>query len=266
MTAAGLPGISIEPLGMDQVVRRCTEAVDLGGYLSIGMVNAAKFVAMRKYEALFDAVSGCDLVLADGQAIVWASGLLGWPLPERVAGSDLFAMLLGEASRRGYRVYFLGARERVLDAMLDQIARKYTGLVIAGAREGYFRADQAADVADAIRATRPDLLFIGMSSPRKELFTAQWGQATGAKVVHGVGGSFDIMAGVTKRAPLWWQRHGFEWLYRALQEPARLGRRYLTTNVAFIALVARTAVGRAMDGGWRSAGRPPGVDVRGDRS
>jgi|HubBroStandDraft_1064217.scaffolds.fasta_scaffold04906_5 N-acetylglucosaminyldiphosphoundecaprenol N-acetyl-beta-D-mannosaminyltransferase len=250
---AGLPGITIDPFGMKLAVKRCTEVIDEGGYLSIGMVNAAKIVAMGKNEALRRAVSGCGLVLADGQAVVWASGLLGSPLPERVTGIDLFTELLGQASQRGYRVYFLGARADVLRAMLAQVMRRYPGLVIAGFRDGYFSAEQERQVAEEIRLTSPDLLFIGMSSPRKELFCARWGEVTGAKVVHGVGGSFDILAGITRRAPLWWQRRGLEWLYRAMQEPVRLGRRYLTTNLAFMVLVARAAARRVR--GRRTAGR-----------
>jgi len=107
-------------------------------------------------------------------------------------------------------------------------------------------------------------LFIGISSPRKEMFAQAWGEATGAKVVHGVGGSFDVMAGLVRRAPEWWQRHGLEWLYRASQEPVRLGRRYLTTNLAFMALVARAAAARLA--GDIPAGQPPAVDTGGDAS
>jgi len=248
---AGLPGISIDPLVMTQAINHCVNAAERGEYLSVGMVNAAKVVAMRKDQSLRRAVAGCDLVLADGQAVVWASGLLGAPLPERVTGIDLFTELLEQASRRSYRVYFLGARPRVLNAMLAEVSRRYPGLVVAGARDGYFSADAEPQVIEEIRQTNPDLLFIGMSSPRKEILVARWGQRTGARVVHGVGGSFDILAGLTKRAPLWWQRHGLEWLYRATQEPVRLGRRYLTTNASFMTLVAREAIARRWHGGAR---------------
>jgi N-acetylglucosaminyldiphosphoundecaprenol N-acetyl-beta-D-mannosaminyltransferase len=251
----GLPGITIDSLTMTLAVKRCTDAIDQGGYLSVGMVNAAKVVAMRKNDQLGRAVCGCDLVLADGQAVVWASALLGAPLPERVTGVDLFTALLGQASEHGYRVYFLGARAEVLKAMLAEVARRYPGLVVAGFHDGYFSAGQEQQVAHAIRQANPDLLFIGMSSPRKELFEARWGEVTGAKVVHGVGGSFDILAGITRRAPLWWQRHGLEWLYRALQEPARLGRRYLTTNLAFVVLVAGAAATRVTSGRRRGPER-----------
>jgi N-acetylglucosaminyldiphosphoundecaprenol N-acetyl-beta-D-mannosaminyltransferase len=239
---SGLPGITLDPVSLRQAVRRCTEAVDQGECLRIGMVNAAKVVTMSKNETLRQAVCACDLVLADGQAVVWASRLLGQPLPERVTGIDLFTELLGQAAARGDRVYFLGAKAEVGQAMLAEVRRRYPELVIAGYRDGYFEPGQDGEVADAIKQTSPDLLFIGISSPRKELFVQNFGELTGAKVVHGVGGSFDILAGITKRAPAWWQRHGLEWLYRALQEPVRLGRRYAATNLAFMTLVARAAL------------------------
>jgi N-acetylglucosaminyldiphosphoundecaprenol N-acetyl-beta-D-mannosaminyltransferase len=247
-------GVAVDPLTMRQAVSRCTQAVEHGGYLSVGMVNAAKVVAMRRDDRLRRAVGGCGMVLADGQSVVWASRKLGCPVPERVAGIDLFAQLLEEAARRGYRAYFLGARPEVLRRMLAEIGRRYPGLVVAGARDGYFSAAEEPDVAGQIRRRQPDLLFLGMSSPKKELFVSQWGAATRACVVHGVGGSFDVLAGHTQRAPAWFQDHGLEWLYRAKQEPVRLGRRYLTTNSAFLTMVARELMGRRI----KPAGLRPG--------
>lgn len=232
-----LLGISLDPLTMTQAVARCIEAVDHGGYVAVGVVNAAKVVKMREDSPLREAVSRCTMVLADGQSVVWASRLLRAPLPERVAGIDLFLELLAQAARHGYRVYFLGARPDVLERMLAAATGRFPGLTVAGSHDGYFGADEEAEITAEIRRSGADLLFLGMSSPKKELFLRQWGEQTGAHVVHGVGGSFDVLAGVTSRAPLWWQRRGLEWLYRALQEPLRLGPRYLTTNLTFIRLV-----------------------------
>jgi N-acetylglucosaminyldiphosphoundecaprenol N-acetyl-beta-D-mannosaminyltransferase len=233
-----LLGVGLDPLTMNQAVASCTAAVEHGRYLSIGMVNAAKVVAMRRSEPLRHAVGGCGLVLADGQSVVWASRLLGAPLPERIAGIDLFSELLAQAAQHGHRVYFLGARPDTLERMLAVVSRCYPRLAVAGARHGYFRREDEAAVAAGIRRASPDLLFAGMPSPKKELFLSQYGALTRASVVHGVGGSFDVLAGLTRRAPAWCQRMGMEWLYRAKQEPLRLGRRYLTTNVQFLALVA----------------------------
>lgn len=240
-------GLPFDALTMAQAVDRCREAIQCGEYLSIGIVNAAKVMTMRRDAQLKNAVTGCEMVLADGQSVVWASRMLGAPLPERVAGIDLFLELLAEAAHRAYRVYFLGARRDVLARMLDEIYHRFPGLQVAGARDGYFRPDEESSVAEEIRRSGADLLFVGMSSPKKELFLNRWGKATRARVVHGVGGSFDVLAGLTSRAPLWWQRRGLEWLYRALQEPLRLGPRYLKTNFAFIALVARESMRRCAD-------------------
>ena len=237
-------GLWLDPLTMGQTVARCTDAIEHHEQLSIGVVNAAKIVSMRRDTQLRESVAGCGMVLADGQAVVWASGVLGAPLPERVAGVDLFMELLAESARHGYRVYFLGARADVLARMLEEAARRFPGLIVAGARDGYYQPGQEAEIAEEIRTSRTDILFLGMSSPRKELFMAEWGPATKAHVLHGVGGSFNILAGETQRAPLWLQTHGLEWLYRAWQEPVRLGRRYLTTNLAFLALVARERIRR----------------------
>jgi N-acetylglucosaminyldiphosphoundecaprenol N-acetyl-beta-D-mannosaminyltransferase len=235
-------GISVDAFTMRQAVTQCTDAMESGSYLSIGVVNAAKIVAMRQDLRLRQAVGGCEMILADGQSVVWASRMLGAPLPERVAGIDLFQQLLAEAARRHSRVYFLGARPDVLAQMLDQVGRSFPGLSVAGARDGYFTASQESEVAAEIRSSGADLLFIGMSSPKKEMFLSRWGQATGASVVHGVGGSFDILAGITRRAPLWYQKYGLEWLYRVQQEPLRLSRRYLTTNAAFMVMLAREVI------------------------
>ncbi|MFV8182724.1 MULTISPECIES: WecB/TagA/CpsF family glycosyltransferase [unclassified Streptomyces] len=235
-------GVELDPLTMDETVERCLEAVRDGRQLEIGVVNAAKLVNMRRDERLAKAVSGCDLVLADGQAVVWAGRVLRAPLPERVAGIDLFLRLLAEAEAAGISVYFLGAKQEVMERMLLRVADRFPGLKVAGSRNGYFDDSEQQEIADTIARSGAQMLFLGMTSPKKEIFTAAYGTRTGARVVHGVGGSFDILAGVTKRAPATWQRWGLEWLYRVKQEPRRLGRRYLTTNVSFLLMTARELI------------------------
>jgi N-acetylglucosaminyldiphosphoundecaprenol N-acetyl-beta-D-mannosaminyltransferase len=232
-------GMWLDGLTLDETVAECLRAIGDGQPLEIGVVNAAKLVNMRRDPELRAAVSGCDVIVADGQSVVWASRLLGARLPERVAGIDLFQRLLAEAARTGKSVYFLGAREHVLAEMIRRLRRDLPDLRIAGSHHGYFADGEALERAEAIRASGADMLFLGMTSPRKERFVASYGTRTGAKVVHGVGGSFDVLAGVVKRAPRSWQRLGLEWLYRAKQEPRRLGRRYLNTNLAFMLLVLR---------------------------
>lgn len=242
-------GVGVHPLTMDAAVERCLAAARGGERLEVGVVNAAKLVAMRRDPRLAAAVRGCDLVVADGQAVVWAARLLRRPLPERVAGIDLFARLLAAAEHEGYSVYFLGAREAVLREMVRRTALRHPDLKVAGAHHGYFGDDEQEAVADQVRASGADMLFLGMTSPKKEIFTAAYAGRAGVRVVHGVGGSFDVLAGLTRRAPRRWQRLGLEWLYRLLQEPRRLARRYLTTNAAFVLMTAREMIRRTPPAG-----------------
>jgi N-acetylglucosaminyldiphosphoundecaprenol N-acetyl-beta-D-mannosaminyltransferase len=226
-------------MDMGTAVERCDQLVKAGDFGQHMAVNAAKLVSMQDDAAMREITARCQVVTADGQAVVWASRLLGDPLPERVAGIDLMHALFGLAAANGYGIYILGARAEVLERAVAELRRRYPGLRIVGYRDGYFGADEDADVAAAIRAARPDMLFVAMSSPRKEYFLGDHGPGLGVPFAMGVGGAIDVVAGETKRAPRWMQVVGLEWLYRLLQEPRRLLRRYLTTNARFMALVAR---------------------------
>lgn len=237
---AEILGCPIDRLDFAGTLAAIERTVVTRSYTQHMAINAAKLVAMRDDPKLFGIIDGCGLVSADGQSVVWASRLLGDPLPERVAGIDLMEALIALSERRGYRVYFLGARAEVLEAALARLREKYPQLHVAGARDGYFADDEAQEVCDAVAASRPDILFVAMSSPRKEYFLGEFGPALGAPFVMGVGGSIDVVAGITRRAPVAWQRLGLEWLYRLLQEPKRMFRRYAVTNTRFIGLVARS--------------------------
>jgi N-acetylglucosaminyldiphosphoundecaprenol N-acetyl-beta-D-mannosaminyltransferase len=236
---ADVLGVPIDRLDMDQTLARCHEYIERGDFAQQVSINAAKLVSLRDDEAMRAIVNGCDLVSADGQAVVWASRLVGDPLPVRVAGIDLMHSLMSLAEEHGYGVYILGAREDVLEAAVEQIRRDRPRLELVGYRDGYYAEDEAADVARQIRASGAQILFLAMSSPRKEYFLGQHAQATGVGFAMGVGGSIDVIAGVTRRAPRVWQRLGLEWLYRAVQEPRRLGSRYARTNFRFISMLLR---------------------------
>ena len=238
-----LLGLEFERAGMGAIVARC-----LGwchGPRTTHIVttaNASHLCMMRRDSALREACQAADLTVADGMSVVWALRLLGRPVAERVAGIDLMARLLDAGSRNGLRVYFLGARPDVVGRLLAHCRTRYPGLEIAGARDGYFGpADEPAIVAD-IRARAPHFLFIGMPSPFKEVFAEHHRGQLQVPVVIGVGGSFDVLAGVIARAPVAAQRLGLEWAWRLMLEPRKLWRRYLTTNSEFIWLVCREFV------------------------
>lgn len=235
-------GLRIDALTLEQVVALAEVALVTRTRLLVGVVNAAKIVKLRADAFLRTSLLECDVLLADGQSVVWASRLLGRPLPERVAGIDLFEALLAVADRDGHGVYLLGAKPEVLARMESVIAARWPGVKIAGSRDGYFTDAEAAQVADDIAGSGADMLFLGMTTPKKELFLGRYGAVLGVPVLHGVGGSFDVLAGVTKRAPERWQRWGMEWAYRVRQEPRRLWRRYLVTNLAFLGLLIRERI------------------------
>lgn len=241
---ARILGCAIDRLDMDETVERCDELIRAGGFTQHMSVNAAKLVASQEDAQLREIINRCELVSADGQAVVWASRLLGDPLPARVAGIDLMHALMERAAQRGYRVYVLGAKRDVLERAVERLRAEHPDLAFAGYRDGYFDPSEDATVADEIARTRPHILFVAMSSPRKEYFLGEHGPRIGAPFVMGVGGSIDVVAGVTRRAPRSWQRLGLEWLYRLLQEPRRMFRRYAVTNWRFTLLVARELVTR----------------------
>ncbi len=239
-------GIPVAALTLEHALDRIDEAVAAREPLHIGVVNAAKIVNMRRDDDLRDSVLESDVILADGTAVVWASRILGRPLPERVAGIDLMTGMLQRGQARGYRVFCLGATEQVLAGTLATIEREFPGVQIAGAHHGYFDRDGEQTVAAQIRASRADILLVAMTSPKKERFLAKWSSTLNVPVCHGVGGSFDVMAGKVKRAPPAWQRLGLEWLYRVKQEPRRLWKRYFVTNSVFMLMVARELARRAV--------------------
>lgn len=202
-------------------------------------INAAKVVEFQADAALRDAIEAAHLRTADGQAVVWAARLLGRPLPTRVAGSDLMEALLAHAARRGYSVYLLGAREDIVRACATKAQALHPSLRIAGYRDGYFRPEDEADVVEAIRSTRPDILFLGFGTPAKEYFMHRHYRALDVPFVMGVGGTFDVFAGLVARAPRWMQRAGLEWAFRLGQEPRRMWKRYLVGNTRFTWIIAR---------------------------
>lgn len=237
-------GVPFDPLTVDEAVGLAERAVRDRRRLLVGVVNAAKVSKLKTDRLLRESLLSSDVILADGQSVVWASRLLRRPLPERVAGITLFESLLAAADHHGHRVFLLGARPEVLKRVEETVRRRWPGVVLAGSRDGYFDDSEAEEVAAQIAASHADLLFLGITTPKKENFLARFADDLDVPVMHGVGGSFDILAGVTRRAPLIWQRLGCEWAYRVLQEPRRLWRRYLVTNLAFLGLLAIELVHR----------------------
>jgi N-acetylglucosaminyldiphosphoundecaprenol N-acetyl-beta-D-mannosaminyltransferase len=234
----------VDAVTLEQAVAWAEGRIAARAVSRIGAVNAAKLVKLERDPALARAVAGCDLVVADGMSVVWAARLLTGVRLARVAGIDLMEALLERASRRGYRVYFLGARAEVLERMLAVLRETHPGLVVAGSHHGYFTPADEPRLVQEIRESGADLLFVAMGTPAKELWVDRNAARAAVPLCMGVGGSFDVLAGVVKRAPRRMQDAGLEWLYRLAQEPRRLWRRYLTTGVVFVGEVLARAARR----------------------
>jgi N-acetylglucosaminyldiphosphoundecaprenol N-acetyl-beta-D-mannosaminyltransferase len=238
---ADVLGCEIDRVDMEETLARCERFIRTRTRAQHMAVNAAKIVSSHNDEELHRLINGCEIVTADGQAVVWASRLLGDPLPTRVAGIDLMNELFALAERKGYRVFILGAKREVLDRALATLRERHPRLVVAGHRDGYYTAGEERAVVEQIRASCADLLFVAMSSPRKEYFLARWGATLDVPFSMGVGGAVDVLAGVTRRAPRRLQVLGLEWAFRLVQEPRRLFRRYLVTNFRFVTMTLRSA-------------------------
>ncbi len=233
-------GIPVDNLSMDETLEIIDAHIRSRKPLHHIVINAGKVVAMQDDEELRRSVLAADLINADGMSVVWASRFLGRPLKERVAGIDLMLRLVERAAQKGYKVFLFGAREEVVRRVRDIWAGKYGLDIIAGYRNGYFGPGEEAEIARQIAESGADILFVAISSPKKEIFLEKYKDLLGKiPFVMGVGGSFDVVAGKTKRAPRWMQKAGLEWFYRFIQEPRRMWKRYLVGNFRFLMLMLR---------------------------
>ena len=228
----------IHKLTMDETLSVIANSIKENKQIHHVVVNAAKIVALQKDPKLRQSINCCDIINADGQAVVWASRILGKPLKERVAGIDLMKNLVKLAHKKNYKIFFFGGKEEVVSRVVNNYKIKYSENIIAGYRNGYFNKEDEVNIAKQISDSGADILFVAISSPIKENFLYDNKEALrDVNFIMGVGGSFDVVSGLVKRAPLWMQKIGMEWLYRFAQEPRRMWKRYLIGNIKFIWMV-----------------------------
>jgi len=208
----------------------------------VHFLNVAKIVKAQTDTRLRNALWDGDLVLADGKPLLPTGRPLGINLTTRVNGTDLMESLLTLCEERGFKVYFLGSKPGVIDQFVRSIRKKYVRLQISGYRNGYFSEDKTHSIIKEINLAGPNVLFLGLGTPQKELFAFDHRHDLHVSIIQGVGGSFDVLSGLVKRAPRWMQDYGLEWLYRVIREPRRLSWRYLSTNSQFIFLYVKGLV------------------------
>ncbi len=235
-------GCPIDILTMTETVELARSSMLSRSRLQHVALNVAKLINTRTNPILAADVANSDLVSIDGMGIVWGARLLDLPVTERVTGIDLLNELLTVCATDGFRPYFLGATDDVLQRAIDQVQKKHPDIHFAGMRDGYFKPEQEHDVVADIQSSGADCLFIGMPTPRKERFLATHRDELKVPFIMGVGGSFDILAGHVRRAPTRMQSLGLEWLYRVYQEPGRMWWRYAKTNALFAGILTNAIV------------------------
>ncbi|MDH5397888.1 MAG: WecB/TagA/CpsF family glycosyltransferase [Cyclobacteriaceae bacterium] len=224
---------------MEETVIAVDMAIQSGKQIHHACVNAGKIVSMQKDPILRESVNSCNLINADGQAIVWASRILrAETIPERVSGVDLMEKVIELAAKKDYKVFFFGAEQEIVEKTINYYSTKYSDKIIAGFRNGYFSEEEEINIAKEIAQSGAHILFVAIKTPIKENFLYKHrSYLKNVSFIMGVGGSFDVVSGKVKRAPLIWQSWGMEWLYRLLQEPRKMWKRYLIGNFVFVRLV-----------------------------
>jgi len=232
--------ISVDTVDLPGALERIDRLVQSGAGGAVFTPNVDHVVNAEHHLGLARAYARADLVLADGMPLVWTSRLLGTPLPERVAGSDLAEPLLAWAAQQGWRVYLLGGRTGAAAEAARRLSDR--GVAVAGVDGGRVGDDGAVDhaVLRRLQAAHPQLLLVGLGSPKQELFIDRHRQALEGVVSFACGAAIDFVAGHVRRAPRWMARAGLEWAYRLGREPRRLWRRYLVNDPAFVGIVMRT--------------------------
>ena len=230
----------VNAISMEETIEAVEAIIKEGKPTQHVVINASKVNLMEKDEKLRKIVNDCPIINADGASIVWAAKVLGVPLTERVTGIDLFLKLVEIANEKQYKIYLFGAKEEVVCKVKSIFEEKYPNLQIVGFRNGYFTEADEDDIVIDMQKSGADMLFVAFSSPKKEYWVHKYIKQLNIPFVMGVGGSFDVVVGVTKRAPLWMQKCGLEWFYRFIQEPGRMWKRYIIGNAKFVLLTYKT--------------------------
>ncbi|MEW6183231.1 MAG: WecB/TagA/CpsF family glycosyltransferase [Bacillota bacterium] len=241
-------GVEIDAVTIEGAAARAAELIARGGPHQIVTLNPEYLFRARKEKDLLEIVRNAALVTADGVGIVWAARVHGFSLPERVTGIDLMLEICRKAAKAGWRVFLLGGKPGVAEEAAARLNKEIKGLQVAGAYHGYFSAADEHEPLQRIKAAHPEILFVGTGAPKQERWIHTNLQALDVPLAMGVGGSFDVLSGRARRAPVWMRRLGLEWLGRLVREPRRWRRMLVLPRFAL--LVLRTRPGMAGNEGF----------------
>ncbi len=217
-------GVQIDNVTTEQALQRIAGFVEQGTPHQVITVNPEFVMTAQRLPAFHDVINHADLRIPDGVGLLWAARRLGTPLPERVAGSDMIPLIAKQAARLGHRVFLLGAAPGVAEKAAARLVNTAPGVMIVGTHAGSPAIEEEDNIVEMIRAAAPDILFVAYGAPQQDFWIARNLDRLEVPVAMGVGGAFDFLAGVSRRAPVWVQRLGFEWLYRLAREPWRWRR------------------------------------------
>jgi len=229
--------LNLDLLTVEETLSQISKFIDEKKPVQHVVVNVAKLVNAQTDVGLKEIINSCPLVNVDGAGIILGAKFLGINIPERVTGIDLMHKLIEYSAQKSYGVYFFGAEEEIVTKVIDIYKNQYPELVVAGYRNGYYSQDQEENIVSDIRDSKADILFVAMGSPKKEIFLSSYSEKMGVPFTMGVGGSFDVVAGKVKRAPEWMQALNSEWIFRLVQEPKRMWKRYAVTNSIFLKML-----------------------------
>lgn len=217
-------GMRIDRVAMDQVLAMVDDYIRDRKPRHFVTADASMVVTAQEDPELHDIIERADLVTPDGAGILWASRQLGVPIKHKVSGVDLVSEVTRLSAAKGYRVYFIGAAPGVADEARTNLTEKYPGAQIVGCQDGYFTGEKEPEILENIKKANPDVLFVAMGIPKQEKWINRHKEYLGVPISVGIGGSFDVYSGRVKRAPVWMQKNGLEWLYRLWSNPRKIGK------------------------------------------
>ena len=217
--------VPVHPLTMGEAVSVLEESITSGEQAFVVTANA-EIIMMCQEDAGYKKIVSQDaqLVLPDGAGAVWAGRHLGYKVPERVAGFDLYCQLLDKAAQKGYKAFFFGGSPGIAEAAKAKSEELYPGVQVVGCRNGYFKEEESQAIIDEINASGADMLFAALGAPKQEKWLVRYREQLKPKILMGIGGSFDVFAGKMERAPKWMQDASLEWLFRLYKQPSRFMR------------------------------------------
>ena len=217
--------VPVHPLTMGEAVSVLEESITSGEQAFVVTANA-EIIMMCQEDASYKKIVSQDaqLVLPDGAGAVWAGRHLGYKIPERVAGFDLYCQLLDKAAQKGYKAFFFGGSPGIAEAAKAKSEELYPGVQVVGCRNGYFKEEESQAIIDEINASGADMLFAALGAPKQEKWLVRYREQLKPKILMGIGGSFDVFAGKMERAPKWMQDASLEWLFRLYKQPSRFMR------------------------------------------